>query len=118
VIADGRHPVIVKSVDAAKSEMTFDLIVFLTGDEAKAEFKKRFPSEDGPPNDYFTVNDNPKLRTVQIASGATVKLLDEANPTDPAVATLDQLAANAADRLCWITVASGSIVAIEEQFVP
>src|SRR5262245_62119651 len=55
VIADGRHPVIVKSVDLGKREITFDLVVFLTGTAAETEWLKRNPGgsvEDAGLNGY------------------------------------------------------------------
>src|ERR1044071_6663030 len=64
VLPDGRSAVYLTGVNATKNTVSFDLIEFLTGDAAKAEWKKRHPdSPDGPDNDYMIVNNNKKLRT-------------------------------------------------------
>jgi hypothetical protein len=120
VLDDGRHPVILKSVDVPKRRITFDLIVFLTGAEAKTEFQKRHPGEEGPMNDYFIVNDNPRLRTLPFATGATIKVVGADTVGGAANEEIDVPGLNkyAGFGLFWITVASGKITLMEEQFVP
>jgi len=121
VLADGRHPVLPTKVDASKRRVTFDLIVFLTGDAAKKEWAKEHPGEDGPPNDYMVINNNPKLRTLPVAANALIRVSNPANPGDPNA----MLAVSWATwshglfrGIYWITVRSGRITRIEEQWVP
>jgi hypothetical protein len=56
--------------------MTFDYVQFLTGSDA---IKAATAHGDTVENDYYVVNDNPKLRTFPVASGVTIKL----HPGDP-----------------------------------
>jgi len=124
VLEDGRHPVFLTSVDVAGRKITFDLIVFLTGAEAKAEWAKTHPGEgDGPPNDYLIVNNNPKLRTLPVAAGVAVKVVDLEAPGGVGLVTipfadLNSHFASGFGLPFWITVAKGEITLIEEQFLP
>jgi hypothetical protein len=133
VLADGRHPVYLTGLDLKGRTVTFDLIEFLTGAEAKKAWLKAHPDEpDGPPNDYFIVNDNPKLRTLPMATNVQVVVVDMSGAggvTGTPIA-LTALPAHLAEqkptgndkRLSyapyWLTVASGQLTRIEEQFVP
>jgi hypothetical protein len=120
VLADGRHAVLIRTIDVPGRTLTVDLVYFLTGAQAEAEFAKRFPGEEGPMNDYFVVNDNPRLRTLPVAPAVEVSVV-EGDPDAPAaLAFADLPAANdpPAVRLFWLTVAKGSVTRIEEQFVP
>jgi hypothetical protein len=58
--------------------LTFDLAEFLTG-EAAAQAAAEHGDESPPPNDYYIVNDNPKLRTMPIAPDATIQAIDWTN---------------------------------------
>jgi hypothetical protein len=76
-LEDGRHFGYIKSVDFAPSRamLTFDLAYLLTGEEANREAAKRgYPTPVD--NDYFIVNDNPKLRTLPLADDVELRLLD------------------------------------------
>jgi hypothetical protein len=134
ILPDGRSPVYLTKIDVGKRTITFDLIDFLTGDAAKKAWKKANPgsSEDGPPNDYFIVNDNPKLRTLPVADPIEFKVVDQqnmdgtANKTitfDGATAYFVSIKPDQSDhRLSWdpfwITVANGVVTKIEEQYLP
>jgi hypothetical protein len=121
VLADGRHPVLPTKVDVTGRKVTFDLIVFLTGQAAKDEWAKQHPEEpDGPPNDYMTINNNPLLRTLPVSSGVTVKAVQDATADLVSIPFAD-LAAHIdppGSRIFWITVEKGQITLMEEQFVP
>jgi hypothetical protein len=134
ILPDGRSPVYLTKIDVGNRTVTFDLIDFLTGDAAKKAWKKANPgsSEDGPPNDYFIVNDNPKLRTLPVADPVDCKVVDQqnmdgtANKTitfDGATAYFISIKPDQSDhRLSWdpfwITVVNGVVTKIEEQFLP
>jgi hypothetical protein len=133
VLQDGRHPVFLTGLDASGRAVTFDLIQFLTGDEAKKAWLKLHPDQpDGPDNDYFIVNDNPRLRTLPIADPVQIMVLDLGSPSGVTSVsiTLDALPAHLAKekpaagdkRLSynpyWLTVAGGQVTRVEEQFVP
>ena len=134
VLPDGRSPVYLTKIDVGKRTITFDLIQFLTGDDAKKAWQKANPGagEDGPPNDYFIVNDNPKLRTLPVADPVDFKVVDQEHMDGTANKTIDFAGATAYfltikpdqsdHRLSydpfWITVDHGVVTKIEEQFLP
>ena len=133
VLADGRNAVYLTGLNAGGRTVSFDLIEFLTGDAATARWKKEHPENpDGPDNDYMVVNNNKKLRTLPVAADATCLVLATLGSTDtkkigfaalPAflkqqhkgiALTPPQIAALP----FWLTVKDGSVVKIEEQFLP
>ena len=131
-LEDGRHPVYVTGIDVAGRTLTFDVIQFLTGAEAVAAYHADNPTDpEGPPNDYYIVNENPKLRTASVAADASVMLvrLAEDSNADLDPGTFEELAAYLAatgpgegaalsGAPYWITVDAGVITGIEEQYVP
>jgi hypothetical protein len=117
---NGRHPVVVKQVDAAGRTVTFDLVQWFDGDAAT-----KAAAEDGeespPPNDYYIRNVNPRLRTLPITPDARLTLTGVTLGSGGADATevdLATVAAKGPDHLFWATVQGGRIVALEEQYVP
>jgi hypothetical protein len=122
-LADGRHPVYLTAVDTARGSVTFDLIQFLTGEEADKAWRKAHPgATGGVPDDYFVINDNAKLRTMPTTSDVVVKVLDLGgeNGVSAKVMPLPALIgyAKGAGNPFWLTVAAGRIAAIDEQYVP
>lgn len=123
---DGRHPAYLTSVDVAGRTLTFDVIQFLTGSEATTAYQAETGETDTPPNDYFIVNENPKLRTAPVSSGVTVQLVRLADDSDADLdpGTWDELPAYLAQpgiqefSPFWLTVSGGEVTAIEEQFLP
>jgi hypothetical protein len=123
VLADGRHPVYLKTVDPAGRMVTFDLIQFYQGGRATVEAAKDH-QESPPPNDYYIRNVNPRLRTLPVAADAPItvsSLASSANPTKDTPVTLAQLAGyfptNVADPF-WITVERGQVTGIAQQHLP
>jgi hypothetical protein len=127
-LPDGRHFVYAKKLHGTPPEATlkFDLAVFLTG-EAAAQAAAEHGDESPPPNDYYIVNDNPKLRTMPVAPDVTIQAIDWSNCCEPTSVPYTDWAASLlhpTDALLgtqvpyWITVAGGEIVAIEEQYLP
>lgn len=128
VLADGRHFVYV--TDAARAEdgsatTTFDLAYFYRGERAEQEAAER---GDEVVNDYYIVNDNPRLRTLPLADVVVVRYIPvdeccelqdgdvdawlesilETNPTDYA----------GKDPPWWFQVEDGLVTRIEQQFLP
>lgn len=114
----------------ASPKMVADYAQFLTGKPA-ADAATAHGDESPPPNDYYIVNDNKKLRTLPIKPGISVKLVSKADGTTDAegyLLTLDKWAANFAAPTptnsgiisagYWITIKDGIVVAVEEQYVP
>jgi hypothetical protein len=128
VLPDGRHFVFVKKLQGTPptATLTFDLAEFLTG-EAAAQAAAEHGDESPPPNDYYIVNDNPKLRTMAVAPNVTIQAIDWTNCceltdvpyTDWAASlTAPTDALHGAGSQYWITVAGDLIVSIEDQYLP
>lgn len=128
VLADGRHFVYV--TEAARPEdgastVTFDLAYFYRGERAEVEAAER---GDEVVNDYYIVNDNPRMRTLPLADIVVVRYIPvdqccdlqdgnvdawlesilETNPTDYP----------GKDAAWWFRVEGGLITRIEQQFLP
>jgi hypothetical protein len=120
---NGRHPVVVKQVSVSGRTVTFDLIQWFSGDAAT-----KAAAEDGeespPPNDYYTRNVNPRLRTLPVTPDARLSLtrmtLNQGGGDASANVEVDlaTIQASGRDHLFWATVQGGRIVALEEQYVP
>jgi|SRR5215470_1040917 len=129
VLEDGHHPVYLTDINVASRSVKFDLIQFLTGDEAVAAYHRDHPDEpDGPPDGFYIINDNPKLRRLPVADDVTVTVLDWNAGFQPKVVAFADLPAELAARGIpgknlganpfWLTVDDGTITAIEEQYLP
>src|SRR6266498_6021139 len=125
VLADGRHPVIIKTVDPDRRRITFDLIQFYQGDDATTEAAKDH-QESPPPNDYYIRNANPRLRTLPVRSDATITCNTltagyTGSATKDVRVPLDRLAIvlpRGGAGPFWITVRHDQVVKIAEQYLP
>jgi hypothetical protein len=127
VLEDGRHAAFLTGLDVEGRTMELDVVQFLMGQEATDAYHEDHPEDpDAPPNDYYIVNDNPRLRTLAVAADAPITVLDAIRPVSVSWTDLPaRLAGNPLpgdDRLWynpfWLTVEDGVIVAIEEQYTP
>ena len=128
VLADGRHPVFLTGLDVGRRTVEFDLIQWLTGEAAREAYTADHPDDPGyPPNDFYIVNDNPRLRVLPVAGDVTVTVLEHG--FEPMDIAFEELPAFLADNLVpdgaslwhnpfWLTVSDGTITAIEEQYTP
>jgi len=125
MLADGRHPVYLKTVDPDRQTITFDLIQFFTG-EAATKAASEDHQESPPPNDYYIRNVNPRLRTLPVGADApiTVNVLaaqSTGSSTKDVSVTLAKLASwfpNSGTPPFWITVEQGQVTKIAQQFLP
>jgi hypothetical protein len=95
----------------------FDLAYFLTGADAATAAAEH---GDVVENDYYIVNDNPRLRTI-IAHGDTEVLVladDGGSPDHEATNVADYAVDRRPDTGVWVTIENGVATRIEEQFVP
>lgn len=109
--------------------LTVDFAEILGGAEAAAAATAH-GDESPPPNDYYIVNDNPKLREFPVDTKLTVSVVSQPGGgvvTEgygmPFGQWYDVLSGMSADdfvtgRPYWITIKGGTIVAIQEQFLP
>jgi len=110
--------------------MVFDLASFLTGDEAN-QAAEEHGDETPVPNDYYIVNDNPRLRTLVVSRNIRILLLDWKHccdqffPADPGrfqdSFALDEYPPGnykGSFSTYWLTVKDGVVTAIEEQYLP
>jgi hypothetical protein len=132
-LEDGRHFGLIGSVDLDGLAVEFDLAYFLTGEEANAAAEER-GDEVPVPNDYYIVNDNPKLRTLGVAPNLEIVLYDWERCCDETiVGSLEGLAEaiNGGEPVTvdghlyqgplspyWLTVEDGAVTRIEEQYLP
>jgi hypothetical protein len=119
VLANGRHPVLLKTIDPGRGRITFDLIQFYQGDQATTQAAKDH-QESPPPNDYYIRNVNPKLRTLPVQADATITANQLAGSNQDVPVTLAKLATLTHERspVFWLTVRHDQVVKIGEQWVP
>jgi len=108
--------------DAAPDDVEFDLACWFTG-TAAASAAGEDGEESPPPNDYYIRNDIEQVRRVPVDAAAQVRWL--ADPGDPASAIdgpyTDWLVVRPGRLFqpgIWLVVADGTIVLMEEQYVP
>jgi len=132
VLEDGRHFGFIQSVDLSSQAPTlvFDLAYFLTGEEAN-QAAAEHGDETPVPNDYYIVNDNPRLRTLPLDPDVRIELVDWANCCDGVFLGDLQPFAESFELTSypsgpykggfspyWLTVEHGIVVKIEEQYLP
>lgn len=89
-----------------------DLACFYVGPAAEAEAASR---GDEVNNDYYVVNDNPAVRTLTVASGASAECVD----LEPTLEMVGCTPADvAADWTVWVRVVDGEVDRILEQYLP
>jgi hypothetical protein len=131
-LPDGRHFGALFAVGATQKppRLVIDIEQWFTDQEAIDAAVDDGVIEQGEiiPNGYYIRNENPRWRTIKIdpATGVTLKTYPFADPSQPTTITLREFGAlftSYEGRLLpmspyWITVENGTIVAIEEQFIP
>lgn len=128
VIEDGRHAVHLTGLAVEARTIEFDVIQWLTGEAAREAYTADHPDDPGyPPNDYYIVNENPRLRVLPVADDVTVTVLEHGfEPMQIAFEDLPAFLAGDAfpdDQSLWhspfwLTVRDDTITAIEEQYIP
>ena len=138
-LEDGRHFGFVRAVHPAQGTIEFDLAYFLTGEEADRAYQEA-TGETGPvPNDFYVVNENPRLRELTFAEDLRLRLLDWTECCDtffegdigPFAEAIEEQTDVLVDDVrgkddviyrglssWWITIEDGIVVEIEEQYTP
>jgi hypothetical protein len=119
VLADGRHPVLLKAIDPARGTVTFDLVQYFRDEEATREAAKDH-QESPPPNDSYMRNVNPRLRTLPVRADAAITANQVAGSNQNIPVSLARLATltRAGGGVFWITVRGDQVVRISEQWSP
>lgn len=125
-----RVPAVVVSaaVEDGTVYLEVDYIQFLTGAEAAAAASAR-GDESPPPNDFYIVNDNARLRRFAVQDGISVNVVVRDDGTsDPGgrtmplsdwVVRLEGPTARAfTSGFYWLTVSGETITTIEQQYLP
>ncbi len=108
--------------------LKIDYVQFLTGGEA-ADAAAAHGDESPPPNDYYVVNDNPKIRQFKIQPGIPVFVVtndDGTSDADGHTISLNQWIAALngphagvfRSTIYWVTVTDGTITKVEAQYLP
>jgi hypothetical protein len=131
-LEDGKNFGFIKSVQltAQPQFIVFDLAYFLTGDAAN-QASEAHGGENPVPNDYYIVNDNPRLRVLAVSPGLNIQLLDWGHCCDAFFRADYQLFQDSfthtkyptgnykgTNSPYWLTVRNGVVVKIEEQYLP
>ena len=126
----------IRSVSTAgpTATLAFDEAEFLTGEEAQraAEEDGRVPAGEGVPNDYYVRNPDKSTETLRVAADAEITarrchLCRDGKPgnvedflaafMDPSPKTFADPYRGAKSQY-WLTIEDGTVVAIDEQYVP
>jgi hypothetical protein len=123
VLPDGTHDAYLTKVDAAARTVSFDKVEMLTGAAAVKAYQKENPgATDGPPNDYFMVNDNKLVRTLPVSDTVAVAVIDFTKGVTPTASTFAGLPAYLANKdnstLFKLTVKSGKITSLTSIYTP
>jgi hypothetical protein len=127
---NGFYATALKTVDAGAGTLRYDVVQWLVGAKAHAQWVHDHPQEpDGPPDDYYVINVSPAI--YQSAFAPNVRVFDIADEANPASMQSDTLAAfeakinagkNAsgvyAGHLFWVRLGGGKITEVCEQWVP
>jgi hypothetical protein len=118
-LADGRHPVYLKTIEPYQQRITFDLVQWYGGADAVREAAKDNLEAD---NDYYIRNTSSRLHTLPVLAAAaiTVNQLTGSNHAVPV--SLAKLSTwfprTGPGPMFWITVRHGHVSQISEQWVP
>ncbi len=132
-LEDGRHFGFIRSVDPDAMTLVLDLAYFLTGEEAN-EAAAEHGDEVPVPNDYYIVNDNPRLRTLELSPELRLRLIDWNRCCEPTLdgdlrtfataieagepVTAGDAVYHGALSPYWLWMEGGRVVLIEEQYLP
>jgi hypothetical protein len=131
LLEDGRHAAMITGLDVDGRAVEVDVVQFLMGDEATAAYREDHPDDPtgSPDNDYYIVNDNPRLRTLPVADDVVVTVVSTStSANDPHriafedlpgyVATYEGAGGQLWYNPFWLTVEDDRIVALDEQYTP
>ena len=93
-------------------DLAFDLACYYLGDAAEAEAAQR---GDEVNNDYYVVNENPAVRDVSVAPGASARCVELGSGVQSVDCDPSEVAG---DWAVWLRVQGGTVDLIVEQYAP
>jgi hypothetical protein len=118
VLADGVHHSLIRKVDVTHDRITVDVVqLFLDGDAVKAAIADGKPRPQAEVMTVYLRNQNPRLRTLPLASDLKVDFYQSCDEQPDRRAVLEQLAGNARLGVYFysLTVRDGAVHAIKER---
>jgi hypothetical protein len=119
VLADGRHPVYIRTVDGSRDRLVVDLVqVFHDQAAVTAAIADGKPRDTARYLSTYVRNQNPRLRTLPLAADLRVDLREPCGDPPSRGVLLARLASDA-HRVGWyfvLTVSDGAVQQIEERF--
>jgi hypothetical protein len=100
-------------------QLAFDIVQWLSGDEADAAYFQETGDRSGVPNDYMIRNQRKAIDRAHVAADAEILVLREdgyAGSLHPVA--LDGVPTNRASRTFWLTFEQGEITRICHQYQP
>lgn len=129
--SNGTQMAFIVSVDSAAMTLTFDVVQWLSGEEANEAYRRESGDDSDAPNDYYIANESPKPRTLEVTEGACIAIFETGDPNSdkslPDLAALSQFldtwragrpSSESPSEPFRITTRSGRITAIQQQWRP
>lgn len=123
---NGRH--MAKITAFNQSEISFDVVQFLSGDDAMQAYKADNPGDDELDSDYYIRNQSRQVRTLPMSDSAEFRVnttggYEPTNPNDGhqvnASTFASYMKAGDAQRgYFWLTIKDGEVTKVEEQYLP
>jgi hypothetical protein len=118
-LQDGIHPAYITRVDRANDRIVVDVVQVFQGDKAvEAAVADGKPRSQAQYLATYVRNENPRLRTLPLASGLVVKLWASCEENASGHNLLTTLSANASQKGTYyydLTVSNGKVQRIQEQ---
>ena len=131
VLGDGRYAVWLTGLDQRSGTVTFDVVQWLTGAAADAAFHREHPdaTDRHVPNGFYIVNQNPRLRMLQVRPDVSLSVLVPMHGTEQQRISFAAFPTYLAGDLephdnklwnnpFWLTVGNDRIASAEEQYIP
>ena len=97
----------------------FDIVQWLSGEDANEAYFRETGDDSGAPNDYFIVNESNEVRVARVAEDADIYVLRADGYADSLHAvSLKDVPTNKPERTFWLTFTDGSITEICQQYRP
>jgi hypothetical protein len=101
------------------SELGFDVVQWLSGDDADEAYERETGDDTGAPNDYFIVNESSELRTAPVADDAAIYVLrTDGDAGSLHAVSLAEVPTDDPDRTFWLTLDDGVVTDVCQQYRP